>query len=99
MKVITNKLKVTYNHMLIDEKYDIFQITTEEKYIPSGSYILDKPIDKLKALSLVFEYKARTCFVLFFKNKMTNYDLQEALENDRISVSKINSSQTFFASL
>lgn len=89
MKAVTNLLNCEFNYSGIDERYDIFKITTSKKYIENGVYLLDKPVDKLKALSLIFEPKSKSFFVLFKKGIIVSYELQNALESDDLSVSRI----------
>ena len=91
MNAITNILRCYLNYKKINENYDIFLISTSKKYFESGSYLLDKPTNKLKALSLIFEPKSKSAFVLYKKGTTTNYELQEALESDDIAVSKMKS--------
>lgn len=90
MKAIINSLNVKFNYASIDSQYDFFIITTTDKYISGGAYILDKPITKLKAESVSFD-KGRSLYVLFKKNAITLYDFIEQLEDEKLSVKKINS--------
>ena len=52
---ISNKLLVQFKYKLIDEQYDFYVLTTSDNYINSGAYTLDKPIESLKADSVVFD--------------------------------------------
>ena len=52
---ITNHINVFFNYKEIDKKYDFYIISTSEKYISNGAYILDKPVDILHAESVVFD--------------------------------------------
>lgn len=71
---LTNKLHCSFNHQSIDEQYDIFQITTSDKYIARGARVLDTPIESIKAVSLVFDY-GRSAFVAFYK-RITSHNLR-----------------------
>ncbi len=89
---ITNQLKVTFNNELIDKIYDFFVVTTSEKYIPGGAYIIDKPIEKLKAESVVFD-NGRSLFIMFKKGVISTISLVEMLEDEKITIKKITSSE------
>lgn len=93
MNAIINRLDYSFNHAEIDKAFDIFQITTSQKFIPDGAYQLDKPIEKLNALSVLFEPKSKSAFVLYKKNTISCLKFQEALESDDIIVNQIASSK------
>ena len=40
MKAIINSLNVKFNYSVIDIQYDFFTVTTTDKYISGGAYIL-----------------------------------------------------------
>ncbi len=42
---ITNHLNVSFNYKEIDNKYDFYIISTTDKYISNGSYVIDKVRD------------------------------------------------------
>ena len=67
---IINRLLVNFNYKLIDDSFDFYMITTKDNYIKRGAYILDKPVDKLKALSLAYE-NGRNAFIMFKKNTVS----------------------------
>src|SRR5574344_555987 len=92
MKALTNKINVNFNFNRIDSFFDIFQITTSERFIKDGAYQLYKPVVKLKALSVLFEPKSRSAFVLYKKNEINSFALQESLETDSFTVTLIPSS-------
>lgn len=90
---LTNKLHCSFNHQSIDEQYDIFQITTSDKYIARGARVLDTPIESIKAVSLVFDY-GRSAFVAFYKKDyITQSALMKSLAEEKLSVKKIFSSE------
>lgn len=85
-----NKLNVKYNFKEIDNIFDFFIIQTDEKYIPRGAYLLDRPVLKLKALSLVFE-SGRSAFVMFKKDTIIARKLLEDIGDESISIKKVSS--------
>lgn len=89
---ITNHLNLTFNFETIDNTFDFFKITTSDKYIAKGAYLLDKPINNLKALSISFDY-GRSAFVMFNKNTITSHALSEQLGDEKLSFTKVYSSQ------
>lgn len=90
MKAIINSLNVKFNYSVIDIQYDFFTVTTTDKYISGGAYILDKPVTALKAESVSFD-GGRSLFVMFKKNTITLYDFVEQIEDEKLSVKKIKS--------
>lgn len=90
MKAVTNTLDVKFDYGAIDRQYDFFIITTTEKYISGGAYILDKPVVKLKAESVSFD-GGRSLFVMFMKDIISLYDFVEHIEDEKLSVKKIKS--------
>ena len=86
---ITNKLHVAFDYDRIESSFDVFQVTTSEKYISKGSYFLDKPIVSLKALSVAFDY-GRTAFVLFKKGRITRAEFVDALGDEKLSAKVIS---------
>ena len=86
---ITNQLAVSFNHQKIDASFDFFQLTTAEKFIAKGAYLLDKPVLALKARSVVFDY-GKTAFVMFNAGQITRTDFVEAIGDETISIKKIS---------
>jgi len=89
---ITNKLAVSFNHKQIDDDFCFFQLTTSDKYIAKGAYVLDRPDLDLKALSVAFDY-GRTAFVLF--NKKDAPDKKgfiDSLGDEKLSIKQVYSS-------
>lgn len=89
---ITNKLLVTFNHSKIDEEYDFYVITTSDKYINNGAYVLDKPIETLKAESVVFD-NGRSLFVMFKKKTIDRVDLVQSIEDEKLSIKQVYSDE------
>ncbi len=89
---ITNKIRVFFNLDAIGEKFDFFKLTTSEKYIPRGAYLLDKPQTALKALSVAFDY-GRSAFVMFPKGAMGKGELISQIGDERISISSLHPSE------
>lgn len=90
MKAIINSLNIKFNYAAIDNQYEFFVVTTTDKYISGGAYILDKPVTALKAESVSFD-GGRSLFAMFKKNTITLYDFVEQLEDEKLSVNKIKS--------
>ena len=88
---ITNHLNVSFNYKEIDNKYDFYIISTTDKYIPNGAYVIDKPIDTLHAESVVFD-NGRSLFIMFKKNNISRIELVRVLEDEKITVKQIESS-------
>ena len=61
---ISNQLQVKFSHSEINKSYDFYIITTSDKYISGGAYVLDKPMDLLRAESVVFD-NGRSLFIMF----------------------------------
>ena len=89
---ISNKLLVTFNHSKIDEAYDFYVITTSDKYINNGAYILDKPIETLKAESVVFD-NGRSLFIMFKKKTIDRVDLVQNIEDEKLSIKQVYSDE------
>ena len=89
---ISNKLLVTFNHSKIDETYDFYVITTSDKYINNGAYVLDKPIETLKAESVVFD-NGRSLFVMFKKKTIDRIDLVQNIEDEKLSIKQVYSDE------
>ena len=89
---ISNKLIVTFNHTKIDAAYDFYVITTSDKYINNGAYILDKPIETLKAESVVFD-NGRSLFIMFKKKAIDRIDLVQNIEDEKLSVKQVYSDE------
>ena len=88
---ITNHVNVSFNYKEIDDKYDFYIISTSEKYFSNGAYVIDKPNDILHAESVVFD-SGRSLFIMFKRNIISRFELVRALEDEKITVNKILSS-------
>ena len=89
---ISNRLLVTFNHSKIDDIYDFYVITTSDKYINNGAYVLDKPIETLKAESVVFD-NGRSLFIMFKKKAIDRLDLVQSIEDEKLSVKQVYSDE------
>ena len=89
---ITNKLIVEYNYGLVDRDFDFYEITTTEKYIPRGAYILDKPNCEFKAESVVFD-DHKTLYVMFRKSTVSRMRLVKMIDDDKLMVNTIQASR------
>jgi len=88
---IINKLIVKFDHSKIDDDFSIFQITTTEKYINRGAYILDRPDLDLKALSVAFDY-GKSAFILFKKDYAKDKkEILDSLGDEKLSIRKLSS--------
>lgn len=87
---ITNKLQVEFNYKKIDESYDFYVVTTIDKYIKSGAFILDKPLGSLRAESVVFD-NGRSLFIMFKKGMINRLDLINQIEDEKLSLKQVNS--------
>lgn len=89
---ITNHLNVAFDRLKIDEQYDFFALTTSENYIPGGAYIIDKPIEKLKAESVVFD-NGRSLFIMFRKHTISRLELIAVLEDEKFMLKQIQAKE------
>lgn len=89
---ISNKLLVTFNHTMIDKLYDFYVITTSDKYINSGAYVLDKPIETLRAESVVFD-NGRSLFIMFKKRAIDRVELIQNIEDEKLSIKQVCSDE------
>lgn len=89
---INNKLLVQFKYKLIDEQYDFYVLSTSDKYIYNGAYVLDKPIECLKAESVVFD-NSRSLFVMFKKGVINRFELMNQIEDEKISLKTVQASE------
>lgn len=87
---ITNKLQVKFDYARIDESYDFYVVTTIDKYIKSGAFVLDKPIESLRAESVVFD-NGRSLFIMFKKGMINRLELINQIEDEKLSLKQVNS--------
>ena len=83
--VITNKLVCQFDFGAIGERYDIYQITTSDRYIAYGSYILDIPTKDLKAVSVTFD-QGKSAYAMFDKGKVDRAQLVRLLNDEKLSI-------------
>ena len=81
---ITNRLQVKFDYARIDESYDFYVVTTVDKYIKSGAFVLDKPIESLRAESVVFD-NGRSLFIMFKKGMINRLELINQIEDEKLS--------------
>lgn len=89
---IINNINVSFKYSEIDNSYDFYILTTTDKYINGGAFVLDKPIESLKAESVVFD-NGRSLFIMFRKNIISSYEIAKQLEDDKMSITKVLSSE------
>lgn len=87
---ITNRLQVKFNYAKIDEAFDFYVVTTTNKYIKSGAFVLDKPLGSLRAESVVFD-NGRSLFVMFKKGMINRLELVNQIEDEKLSLKQVNS--------
>lgn len=61
-RIQTNKIEAKINYTLLDKDFEVFKISTDDKYIKHGASILDFP-DKIKVESIFFE-SGKSLYVL-----------------------------------
>lgn len=88
---IINNINVSFKYSEIDKEFDFYILTTTDKYINGGAYILDKPIESLRAESAVFD-NGRSLFLMFKKGSISQLELAEQLEDDKMSLKKNDAS-------
>ena len=88
----TNHLLVKFNYSLIDKYFDFYILTTNGNYIKRGAYVLDKPVEKLKALSLAYE-NGKNAFIMFKKDAISKSYLNNEIEDEITKIDKISSSE------
>lgn len=74
----TNRLKVKINHSEYEKHFDVFLISTSEKYICRGAYIIDAPILCNDVLSVCFE-SGREFYVLMRKSDSNKVLLKKVI--------------------
>lgn len=74
----TNRLKVKINHSEYEKHFDVFLISTSEKYICRGAYIIDAPILCNDILSVCFE-SGREFYVLMRKSDANKVLLKKVI--------------------
>ena len=87
---LTNKLDCRFDYVAVDRQYDIYQITTSEKYIAYGASFLDIPTENLKAISLAYD-QGKNAYVMFKKDAVERLALASAIKDDQsLSISKVS---------
>lgn len=87
---ICNQLNVRFNLQEIDNTFDFYLINTTEKYIPFGAKCLDFETGKIE--SLVFE-NGKSLYLMLKKEIFSKMDLVKQLDNAKLYVKRINSSE------
>ena len=92
----TNKLIAKINYEEYEKTYDTFLIATSEKYLSSGSYVLDTPLLCDNVLSLCFE-SGKEFYVLMKKDDGNKAILKKALleskDGDTLTISSVKVSK------
>lgn len=88
----TNKLKLIIDFEKLNEKYEIFKITTTDTYINEGSYLLDIPSFKLK--SIFYSGRSKDLYLLTNKYDDLFQTIRDYISiqpnSDRLSIEKIS---------
>lgn len=79
-KIRTNQLNYSLNTEEIKKKYDIFAIKTSDKYIKSGSYVLDAALLNNDIKSIRFE-SGKCVYVLMLHNENNKNKLKKTINN------------------
>ena len=87
---ICNQLNVRFNRQEIDNTFDFYLINTTEKYIPFGAKCLDFETGKIE--SLAFE-NGKSLYLMLKKEILSKMDLVKQLDNEKLYVKRINSSE------
>lgn len=92
----TNRLVARINYEEYEKRYDIFLITTAEKYLRRGSYILDAPLLCDSVLSICFE-SGKEFYVLMRKDDSNKAMLKKIIadseDGDTITISLVKINQ------
>lgn len=92
----TNRLVARINYEEYEKRYDIFLITTAEKYLRRGSYILDTPLLCDSVLSICFE-SGKEFYVLMRKDDSNKAMLKKIIadseDGDSITISLVKINQ------
>ena len=86
METKTSELLVDIDIRAVAERYDFCQLQTAEKYIKKGAASLDLD-GKVTAESITFSY-GRSAFAMFRKGVVKTHELQSAISDPTIAVSK-----------
>ena len=88
-KTITSHLLAEFDRTKIDQDFDFFFLTTNDKHIARGAYALDKPNISLKALAVAFD-GGRSAFLMFRKNAVVSKgSLLEAIGDEKLSINPV----------
>ena len=88
MIATTNQLNIKFQKALIDSKYDFFKLTTTEKYIAGGAYVLDKPNLELKAQSVAFE-NGKILYAMFPKGTISKYEFIKKIDEEHLIINQV----------
>ncbi len=88
----TNKLLVSFEYEGIDRSFDLYRITTSDKYIGKGARCLDGLILESNALSVAFDY-GKCAYALYKKGNVSKLALSNALSDPKLSISQVYSQE------
>lgn len=92
----TNKLKIFINRDEYEKKYDIFLISTSDKYLHRGAYIIDAPLLCNNVLSICFD-SGKEFYVLMRKDDSNRTLLKNVIEKpdggDALTISLVKYNQ------
>lgn len=87
---ICNQLNTSFNYQQINNEFDFYLINTTDKYIPFGAKCLDFESGKIE--SLAFE-NGKSLYIMLKKEALSKMDLVKQLDNEKLYVKKIGSSE------
>lgn len=93
-KIKINKVISDLDYSVIDSKYDIFAVKTDDKYFSRGSKTFDSPLADKRVLSICFE-SGKTFYVMFEHNSENKALIRKICDDtedaDKISIAQIKS--------
>lgn len=89
MIATTNQLNIKFQRALIDKNFDFFRLSTTEKYIAGGAYVLDKPNLELKAQSVAFE-NGKILYVMFAKGTISKYEFIRTINEEHLVINHVS---------
>lgn len=87
---ICNQLNTSFNYQQINNEFDFYLINTTDKYIPFGAKCLDFESGKIE--SLAFE-NGKSLYIMLKKEALSKMNLVKQLDNEKLYVKKIGSSE------
>lgn len=83
--IITNKINVEFNKKNIDEDFDIYKISTEEKGVFYKTNVLDITKTDFEAVSVVYTW-GNISYAMFKKGEVDKENLKKAINNEVVNM-------------